>query len=291
MNQGVLWALVAAIGFAFLQASNRKTNQLIDAYRTSFGLLLAVLVILIARAVVVGEVGELLTAPLAAVGLFSVATFFHFIGGWTLLALSQQRIGVARTGALVASAPLFGTLLAAVFLDEPLTLTILAGVLLAVTGLVFISMSGKKADVSLWRQPWLGIMVALIWGTSPILLRMGFEYFDNPVGGLTIGLGISLPLYAVLLTMAGAWDRGRVPVPALRWMTIGGVCGAIAVSAQWISFDLTTVAIAITVQQLSVLFVIGLVPFMFKQPFERMNALFFVGAVAVLAGSIIVVTA
>lgn len=291
MNAGVLWALVAAIGFAFLQASNRKSNQLIDAYRTSFGLLAAVELILIGRAAVVGELGLLFNAPLTAVVLFAVATFFHFIGGWTLLALSQQRIGVARTGALVAAAPLFGTLLAAVFLDEPLTLTIVSGVLLAVTGLVLISMSGKTANVSVWRQPWLGLTVALIWGITPILLRMGFERFDNPVGGLTIGLGLSIPIYALLLTVAGAWRNGRVPTTAVRWMMVGGVCGAIAVSAQWISFDLTTIAIAITVQQLSILFVMALVPLMFKQPFERMNPLFFVGAVAVLAGSITVVVA
>lgn len=291
MNAGALWALVAAIAFAFLQASNRKSNQLIDAYRTSFGLLTAVELILIVRATIVGEFGLLFTAPLSAVGLFGTATFFHFIGGWTLLALSQQRIGVARTGALVAAAPLFGTLMAALFLDEPLTLAIISGVLLAVTGLVLISLSGKTADVSVWRQPWLGLTVAFIWGTTPILLRMGFERFDNPVGGLTIGLGVSIPLYALLLTLGGAWRNGRIPPTAVRWMMIGGVCGAVAVSAQWLSFDLTTIAIAITVQQLSILFVIALVPMMFKQPFERMNPLFFVGAIAVLAGSIMVVTA
>lgn len=291
MNAGVVWALVAAIGFAFLQASNRKSNQLIGAYRTAFGLLVAVEVILLARAVLVGEFGELFTAPWSAVGLFGVATFFHFIGGWTLLALSQQRIGVARTGALVSAAPLFGTILAAVFLDEPLTVAITVGVLLAVTGLVLISMSGKTSDVSVWRQPWLGLTVAVIWGITPVLLRMGFERFDNPVGGLTIGLGISVPIYGVILTVGGAWRSGRAPGQAVRWMLVGGVCGAIAVSAQWLSFDLTTIAVAITVQQLSVLFVIALVPFMFKQPFERMNPLFLMGAVAVLAGSITVVTA
>ncbi|MFP3913254.1 MAG: EamA family transporter [Actinomycetota bacterium] len=291
MNTGALWALVAAITFAFLQASNRKTNQLVDAYRTSFGLLVAVEIILLARALVTGELGLLLAAPASAVALFGVATFFHFIGGWTLLALSQQRIGVARTGALVASAPLFGTLLAAIFLDEPLTVAIVTGVLLAVVGLVLISLSGKVSDVSVWRQPWLGLTVALIWGITPILLRAGFERFDHPVAGLTIGMGVSIPLYALLLTLWGAWRNGPVPARALRWRMAGGVFGAIAVSAQWISFDLTTIAISITVQQLSVLFVIALVPLRFKQPFERMNRLFFTGAVAVLAGSITVVLA
>lgn len=291
MTAGVLWALVAAMAFAFLQASNRKANQLVEAYRTAFGLLLVVELLLLGRSIVVGEFGLLFAAPVAAVGMFSVAAFFHFIGGWTLLALSQQRIGVARTGALVAAAPLVGTLLAALLLEEPLTLPIMIGVLLAASGVACISLSGGASVASAWRQPWLALAVALLWGASPMLIRLGLERFDHPVAGLTLGLGISLPVSALILYLAGAWRRGPVPSSARRWILIGGVSGALAVSAQWISFDLTTIAIAITVQQLSALLVIALVPMMFKQPFERMNLLFFIGTVAMLGGSVMVVLA
>ena len=50
-----------------------------------------------------------------------------------------------------------------------------------------------------------------------------------------------------------------------------------------------TIAVAITVQQLSVLFVIALVPFMFREPFERMNLRFFAGAAMVVVGACLVV--
>jgi uncharacterized membrane protein len=75
---------------------------------------------------------------------------------------------------------------------------------------------------------------------------------------------------------------------AVRWIAFAGLWGAIAVSSQWLSFDLTTIAIAITIQQLSVIFVIALVPVMFHQPLERMNPRFFAGAVLVLTGATIV---
>lgn len=289
MSLGVVWALVAAIGFAFLQVSNRKSNRQIGAYRTAFGLLAAVEILLLARAAILGEFGMLFTAPAGAVALFGVSTFFHFIGGWTLLALSQQRIGVARTGALVSAAPLLGTLLAALFLDEPLTWTILVGVILATTGIALISLSGGAAPGEGWRRPWLALTVATIWGASPILLRLGLERFDHPVLGLTIGLGLSVPLHGLILAAFGMWREQRPPWSAVRWVLFGGVAGAIAVAAQWISFDLTTIAIAITVQQLSAPLVIALVPMMFKEPFERMNLRFFVGTAAMLAGSALVV--
>ena len=282
-----LWALVAAIGFAFLQASNRKANQLVDAYRTAFGLLVAVEIVLLLRSLVVGDVGLLFSAPPIAVLIFGVTTLFHFVGGWTLLALSQQSIGVARTGALVSAAPIIGTLVAALALDEPLTVAIAGGVLLAVAGVAMISLSGRVSGSDEWRRPWLALTVALIWGSTPLLIRLGLERFDHPVEGLTIGLASSVVVYALLLTVTGRWG-GPIPATAIRWMMFGGLCGAVAVSAQWLSFDLTTIAIAITIQQLSVLFVIALVPFMFKQPFERMNPRFFAGAVLVLSGATIV---
>ena len=289
MTAGVIWALVAAFGFGLIQISNRKANQLVDAYRTAFVLLLGVEVLLLLRAAIVGELSMLFSAPGAAVGLFVVATFFHFIGGWTLLGLSQQRIGIARTGALVSASPLVGTILAAWVLAEPLTLPILGGVVLCVGGVALISLSGGAGRSASWRQPWLALIVALIWGTSPLLIRLGLDRFDHPVLALTIGLGPSLAVYGLILTGAGAWRRGPMPARAVRWLAFGGAAGAIAVSAQWISWDLTTIAIAITVQQMAILVIVALVPFMFKEPFERMNSRFLIGCVATLAGSIIVV--
>lgn len=284
---GPLWALVAAIGFGFLQVSNRKANQLVDAYRTAFGLLVAVEIVLLLRAALLGDFGLLFTAPLSAVLIFGVTTLFHFVGGWTLLALSQQTIGVARTGALVSAAPIIGTLVAAIALDEPLTPTIAGGVVLAVIGVALISLSGRVSGSVEWRRPWFALGVALIWGSTPILIRFGLERFDHPVEGLTIGLASSVVVYALLLTVTGRWGM-PMPISAVRWIAFAGLCGAIAVSSQWLSFDLTTIAIAITIQQLSVIFVIALVPMMFHQPFERMNPRFFAGVLLVLIGATVV---
>lgn len=284
---GPLWALVAAIGFGFLQVSNRKANQLVDAYRTAFGLLVAVEIVLLLRAALLGDFGLLFTAPLSAVLIFGVTTLFHFVGGWTLLALSQQTIGVARTGALVSAAPIIGTLVAAIALDEPLTPAIAGGVVLAVIGVALISLSGRVSGSVEWRRPWFALGVASIWGSTPILIRFGLERFDHPVEGLTIGLASSVVVYALLLTVTGRWGM-PMPISAVRWIAFAGLCGAIAVSSQWLSFDLTTIAIAITIQQLSVIFVIALVPMMFHQPFERMNPRFFAGVLLVLIGATVV---
>ncbi len=163
--------------------------------------------------------------------------------------------------------------------------------MLTVAGVGMVSMSGAVRGSRRWAAPWHALAVAALWGISPQFIRLGLRGLDAPVLGLTIGLGISLVVFFFGLTAAGAWRRQSAPVAAYRWMLAGGLSGAIAISAQWISFGLTTVAVAITVQQLATLVVVALVPLMFHEPIERLNLLLLAGTAAMLAGSSVVVLA
>ncbi len=290
MSAGVLWSLLAALGFGFTQTLNRKSNLLVGASRTAFGLLVAVETILVARMVITGEYRLLQDAPLWALASFSASAVIHYTLGWTFLAMSQQQIGVARTGAVVSAAPLVGTLLAAVILDEPLTGFILIGVLATMGGVTLISLSQNQGAQDARRAvPTFGLLVALCWGSSPMFIRNGLEGLDAPVLGLTVGLGVALIVHATLLTITGSWTASEWNPRALTWMALGGTTGAVGIGAQWIAFGLTTIAIAITVQQLAVLVVVGLAPIMFRSALERLNASLLIGTAAMLAGSVMVV--
>jgi len=283
---------VAALGFGVTQLLNRKSNQLVGAFRTAFGLLVVAELVLIAVSVVTGEISHLGTAPLWALACFSVATLFHFGGGWTLLALSQQKVGVARTGAVVSVAPLVGTLAAAVLLNEPLTILVLAGVVVVVGGVALLSLSGVANERGHWVRPWHALTVAFLWGTSPLLIRLGLTGLDSPVLGLTVGIGATVLIYWLGLHL----QRRRLPeispaagFKARLWMLAGGITGAIAITAQWISFGLTTIAIALSVQQLAALVVVGVAPIVFNEPLERLNWLLIIGTLAILGGTTLVV--
>ena len=78
---------------------------------------------------------------------------------------------------------------------------------------------------------------------------------------------------------------------AYRWMLAGGITGAIGISAQWVSFSRTTIAISITVQQLATLVVVGLAPFVFDSKQERLTISLAIGTAAMIAGAVIVVSA
>ena len=291
MTAGVAWAMVAALGFGFTQAMNRKSNLIVGPFRTAFGLLVAVEILLIARTAATGEFALLSDAPIASLLAFCASAFIHYVMAWTLLALSQQQIGVARTGAVTSAAPLVGTILAAIFLDEALTVWTAVGVIAVVVGVALVSISRGSDETGRWAVPLFGLAVAVCWGVSPMFIRVGLRGIDAPVLGLTVGLGVSLVLHAAGMTATGGWERPTWNRSALRWMVVGGFTGAIGISAQWISFGLTTIAIASTVQQLAVLVVVALAPLMFDAAFEKINATLISGTAAVLAGSAVVVLA
>lgn len=293
MSAGVLWSLVAALGFGFTQTLNRKSNLLIGAYRTAFGLLISVEVALLVRLFVTGEHRLLFEAPPRSLVYFSTSALIHYVLGWTLLALSQQQIGVARTGAVTSAAPLVGTLLAAPILGESLTMWTLAGVTASVIGVALVSVSRTPsgAGEKRWIFPIFGLLVAVCWGSSPMFIRKGLEGIDAPLFGLTVGLAVALVVHAVGLTATRSWKPESWDSRAVTWMVLGGITGAIGIGAQWVAFGLTTIAIAITVQQLATLVVVALAPIMFDAAFERINALLLTGTALMLAGSAIVVLA
>lgn len=292
MTSGVVWSLVAALGFGFTQTFIRKSNLLVGATRATFGLLLSVEVVLVTRTLVVGDYRRLTGVPLRYPAFFVAAVLIHHILGWTLLTLSQRQIGVARTGAVASTSPLVGALLAAVFLNEALTVWTLLGVALSMTGVALVSTSRPAEDGrSRWVFPLFGLAVAMCWGTSPMLIRKGLVGIDAPLVGLTLGLGVALTVHAIGMTLTGSWRRETWDRRALPWMALAGFTGALGIGAQWVAFGLTTIAIAITVQQLAALVVVALAPLMFDATFEQVNLRLLSGTVAMLAGSAVVVLA
>lgn len=200
---GAAWALVAAVAFGVTQIFNRKANQLVDAFRTAFGMLLVTEVILIIRLVITGEVALVADAPVSSVLYFAGSTLIHYVGGWTLIALSQQQIGVARSQALVGAAPVVGAVLAAFILDETLTVPVVVGVLIAVAGVWMVSMSAATDVKGVpWSNPWYALTAAALWGISPQLIRLGLQGLDSPLVGVTVGLAFTVPIHGLVLMIA-----------------------------------------------------------------------------------------
>ena len=136
---GIMWGVIAGLGFGLFQTLNRRAGQGLDVFRATFILLLVCTVLMIIASVATEDLSILRKVPWSAFINLGLAGFFHFLVGWTLLSVSQQRVGAARTGALVGASPLFATAIAAVTIGEVLSLPTLLGIILVVTGVYLVS--------------------------------------------------------------------------------------------------------------------------------------------------------
>jgi DME family drug/metabolite transporter len=136
---GVLWAAVSGVGFGLFQTLNRRAGRGMDVYQATFILLLVSALVLVTASLATEDLNLLRTASPITLVNYGLAGLIHFFVGWTLLNVSQKRVGAARTGALVGATPLFATAIAALTLGEILRPPTLLGIVLMVAGVYLIS--------------------------------------------------------------------------------------------------------------------------------------------------------
>lgn len=136
---GIIWAIIAGIGFGLFQVLNRKAGSQIDALRGTFSLLAISAIVLVVASVATEDLALLGRISWLTLFNFAMAGLIHFLLGWTFLTVSQHRVGAARTGALIGATPLFATVVAALTLNEFLDLPTLIGIFLVVGGVYLVS--------------------------------------------------------------------------------------------------------------------------------------------------------
>ena len=139
MSSGIIWAIVAGTGFGIFQIVNRRAVRQMDIYVGTLILLAVSAVILAVLSFLTEDVALWGQIGWQAVLYFGLAGFIHFFVGWTLLSISQKRIGAARTGAIMGATPLFATAIGLLFFGEVLAWPTLLGVLVVVTGVYIVT--------------------------------------------------------------------------------------------------------------------------------------------------------
>ena len=286
---GVVLGAFAGIGFGLFQAVHRRVNVVLDVYRATFGLIAVGTVLLGGIAITTEDVGQVLRAPAGALAAFAGAGFLHFFGGWTFLGLSQQRIGAARTGALIGAMPLIGTVAAALVLGEMLSVPSLAAVAVVVVGVAAVTLSGRgRARKS--RATATGVAFALAtavcWSTSPLLIRLGLRGLESPLLGVTIGMVATTVVYGVAVALF-AQRPPAVPVRGvLGSVVLAGTFVGLSIWAYWAALDIAQVGVVLAVTQLSAPTVAIASPFVSGDPLGGGGRWLWIGIGLILTGSV-----
>ena len=290
---GVLWAAVSGIGFGLFQSVNvRAVRRLDDVYVSTFLQLLIAAALLLAACIAVGDLPLLADASAWALISFGVAGLVHFFLGWTLLNVSQDRIGAARTSPLLTTVPLFGLAIAAVTLGQTPGAAALAGIAVMVAGALVITDPRAEAGLR-WQDSLPGVATAFLWALSPVFTVEGLEELDSPLLGVTIGLVFSAVAYALVLAATPGERRSARDLPreGVALKLVSGVLVALAIWGRWEALDLADVGVVLALNLLAVPTVLLLAPVIAGRHLEHVDARIWLGAGLVVTGSLILIAA
>jgi len=298
---GVLWAAVAGVAYGVFQAVNRGTLVDMDVLESTFLQLLVSSLVLVA--LVLGLHGAAPgQIPAAAVLYFGLAGLVHFLGGWTLLNRSQQLLGAARTSPLLASVPLFGTVLALVVLREVPSVFAVLGMMTIVAGVYVVQLDrarrqarraadGSAAAAGGWRRALassrFGLGAALCWSVSPVFIRRGLDAMDAPMVGVTLGLIAATLAYGVLLAVRRRAPWRGVPARTMTWKIVAGVLVGFATWTRWYALALNPVTVVLSLGLLSVPTVIALAPLLAGRHLEQVTRAVVLGSALVVVGALV----
>jgi drug/metabolite transporter (DMT)-like permease len=288
---GALLAAAAGVGFGVFQSLNaRAARGFEDPYLTTLVQVAVAAVALSLAALVTGELAGLGDAPLWALGDFAIAGLLHFLAGWSLLNLSQKRIGAARTSPLLTTVPIFGVAIAAVTLGQLPGAIALAAIAVMIAGAYVVAARDRLQSPRI-GDALPGLSCAFCWALSPVFTLRGLDGVDSPLAGLTVGLlgsvAVYVPLYLVLR---------RAQAPALTSEALGlkvflGVLVGLATWWRWAALEDAEIGIVLALGLLSVPIVLFLAPIVAGRHLEHVTPRLWLGAGLVATGALTLVVA
>jgi drug/metabolite transporter, DME family len=281
---GVLWATASGIGFGLFQSLNRRAIRGIEDPYVSVFLQLAVATgILVVASLASEDLGQLADATGEAIVLFALVGVIHFVIGWLLLNVSQQRIGASRTAPLITLTPLFGVVLAAVTLGELPSAAALAAIAPIMVGAWLLASRG--GSVAIERDSVFAFGTAFMWALSAVLTVEALEGLDSPLLGVTLGLLAATAALGGVLLVRGS--LGAIRSIARNTLVLKLAAAVLVAFATWfrlLALDETDVAVVLATNLVGVPITLVLAPLMVGRHLEQANARVWLGGLLVVAG-------
>lgn len=260
-----LWAIYTVVGAAGQTARNAMQRELTGSLgavgathvRFLFGFPFA-LVFLVGVLVVTGSH---LPRTNGLFWFWIVLGALTQIGGTALMLLTMTARSFVVTIAYLKTEPLFVAGLGLLFLHDPVTISMLAAIVIATSGVVMLSIAPKDLVVqaSKVRPALFGLASGAMFAVSAIGYRGAIQalHQSNYVLGATFALSVGLVTQATLLSIWLAVRSPSVLAAILRlWRPslFAGLMGAMASEFWFLAFALATAASVRTLGLVDVLF-------------------------------------
>src|ERR687891_171889 len=237
---------------------------------------------------------SLMIAPVSSLSAGSILIFVlvgFFQPGLTRLLTYKgiDALGVAISDPIRATTPLFSAMMAVIFLDERITLPIIAATLLIIAGIILLS----------WRQgPMKGLDPVYVWypiaasalaGCSQVLRKFGLAALPHPFLAAAVTATSSLVVSVVTLWYVEksqeTWKLNR----ECFWYFLGaGVIISLSMAGIYYALDLGQVSVVIPISSTGPLFSL-IFSALFLRDVERVT-LRIVASAGMIIGGVLLIT-
>ena len=172
---------------------------------------------------------------------------------------SNRALGPVVTGALGNLSPLLSVAVAVLLLHEPLRLVQFAGLMVAVLGVLAITVT-RTDDMRDWRT-WallLPLGASVMRGFIPPIIKVGLEIWPSPIAaGLTGYIVSTLTVLTVERIRTGQFIV-RAPLAGKLWFALNGICNGIGTLLLYAALGAGPVSLVAPLYATYPLFTVGL---------------------------------
>jgi len=248
-------------------------------------------VVFVIPVLVLGEGKAILSLSWVAASSLAAAGVLHFLMGRYLAYTSFRLIGANRGTPIVTGYTLVGVLLGVFFLNEPVTIPLIIGLVLIIGGITLISTGGSSSALkqgtstgSVIRGISSALGAALCWGASPALVKIGLREVGSPWLAIFISyFAASLVAGGLLLSPGNYRKVRRLNSASLVPIIMGALATSAAQILRYFALDFSLISVVTPILGTQALFVFPL-SFLVNRKLETFNALIIIGAIAVVAG-------
>ncbi len=250
------------------------------AYATLFGIPM-----FLASTYLSGELDFLLNPDPTFIAIFVIAGFLHFIFGRYLYYKSIHLSGATIATPIVTLTQVFAVLFAIFLLNETVNLVKGLGILLALSGITYISLANLK-NVRYFKGILIGLLSTIVFAASTNLVRYGLSIAPYPHTGLLISYIASAP---TLISFKMHRDRiNKVSSETKKYLVYSGLTVNLGQMFRYIALSFIGVTVLSPLYGLMPIEVL-LLSYLIIRRYERLTRDVIISNIVVTAGVMLVI--
>lgn len=267
-------SLSSAVSSIFIAKGMKSTSPTIAAFYSILTQTIILTVLTITRT---------LTLNVLAIVLFAIGGLLSLGIGRLLYFISINKIGVARSSAIVGSSPVFTVILSIPILAEKPTITTILGATSVTIGIILAS--GAK-EFKLEKAVAIALAATLSYALSNIISKAGLQIEPDPYLSAQVGATTSLIFFLIYMICTNQKNNIKISKTSLLYFITTGIVMSIAWLSMMTALKLGAVSIVTTIVYSYPLFTLLLTRLLMKE--EKFGTREIVGAITIILGVAVV---